>query len=200
MIDLKVLLGTVSVILTFAGYVPYIVDIFKGTTKPHMFSWLVWSITTFAVYFLQLGSGAGFGANVTLALALLVSFVFLISIKKGDLAIKKIDSIFLIIALVGVATWLLLDQPVLSIIILTGVDLCGFVPTVRKSWLSPYSETLSFYIITSFRHILNLFALAEYNVVTWFFPLAWSVVNALFALFLIVRRRILNNGSVKLEQ
>lgn len=195
MTDLKTIIGIVSVVMTFVGYIPYIIDIFKGTTKPHMFSWLVWGITTFAVYFLQLGSGAGFGANVTLALALLVSFVFSISIKKGDLAIKKIDFVFLIVALVGVVSWLFLDQPVLSIIILTGVDLCGFAPTVRKSWSAPYSETLSFYLITSLRHALSFFALVEYNIVTWLFPVAWCLVNVSFSIFLIVRRRSLKGST-----
>jgi len=39
--DIKVTLSIIGIALTFAGYVPYIRDIFKGKTKPHVFSWFV---------------------------------------------------------------------------------------------------------------------------------------------------------------
>lgn len=43
MADYKIILGLVAVVVGFVGYIPYLRDLFKGTTKPHVFSWGVWA-------------------------------------------------------------------------------------------------------------------------------------------------------------
>jgi hypothetical protein len=189
MIDLKASLGILAIVLTFVGYAPYIRDIFKGKTKPHLFSWFIWSITTGIIYALQASSGGGPGSWVTLTLVAIMVFIFLFSFKKGSKNIKAIDVVFLCLALSALPLWLVIKQPVLSIILLSAVDVIGFLPTVRKSWHEPYTETLSFYVITTFRHGLSAVALAEYNIVTVLFPVSWVVVNALFAIMLAIRRK-----------
>jgi hypothetical protein len=189
MIDLKIVLVIVGVFLTFFVYVFYIRDILAGRTKPHVFSWLVWSITTGIIYALQVSAGAGSGSYITLALLAIVLLVFCLSLKNGKKVIKKIDVVFLCLALLSVPLWLVVHQPVLSIILLCAIDLFGFMPTIRKSWNDPYSETLSLYVITVFRYGLGFFALAEYNIVTWLFPITWVFGNAVFATILIIRRK-----------
>jgi len=41
---MKEVIGTVTVLLTFAGYTPYIRDTLKGKTHPHAYSWFVWGL------------------------------------------------------------------------------------------------------------------------------------------------------------
>ncbi len=189
MSDIKLIISVVAVILTFVGYFPYIFNIFIGKTKPHIFSWFIWSITTFIIYALQVSGGAGTGAWATLSVAIILLLVFFLGLKNGNKNIKKIDIVFLILALFALAFWLIVEQPVLSIILLALVDMFGFGPTIRKSYSDPYSETLSLYTITTVRHALSFFALAEYNIITWLFPITWVFANALFSIFLIVRRK-----------
>jgi hypothetical protein len=64
----------------------------------------------------------------------------------------------------------------------------AFAPTVRKSWKDPYSETLSFYWINTFRFALAIAALGEYSIITALYPISWALINGIFALMLIVRR------------
>lgn len=187
--NIKDIIGAIAVAFTFIGYAPYIRDIFKGTTKPHIFSWFTWILTTALVYALQATFGAGPGAWVTLSLVLIMSFITIVSFKRGYKDIKKIDVIFFLLAILALPLWLIVRQPVLSIILLTAIDLAGFAPTIRKSWNAPFTETLSFYIITAFRHALSVFALEQLNFVTALYPIAWVAANALFALILIMRRR-----------
>ncbi len=58
----KQLLSAVAVVLTFAAFLPYIRSIFKGTTKPHVFSWVIWGSVTFVVGIAALTDKAGAGA------------------------------------------------------------------------------------------------------------------------------------------
>jgi len=188
---IKDTIAFLAIVLTFIGYAPYFRDLFRGTTKPHVFSWLVWSIVTTIIFALQLSAGAGHGAWVTLAVALISFVIFLIGLKHGHKIIKTIDVVFLVLALLAIPLWLISNQPVLSIVLLSTIDMLGFAPTIRKSWNSPHSETLSLYAITTLRHLLSLFALETYNIVTMLFPSTWVVANAAFALMLIHRRQVL---------
>ena len=195
MTDSKTIIGVIAIVLTFIGYAPYIRDIFLGKTKPHVFSWLIWTIVTTIIYALQISAGAGPGSWVTLAVALTLFLVFLLGLKNGSKDIRKIDVVFLLAAVLALVLWRVVEQPVISIILLSSIDMLGFAPTIRKSWNDPYSETLSFYVITAFRHGLSIFALAEYNIVTYLFPITWVIANALFAIMLIVRRSVIKKAS-----
>lgn len=178
-----------AIILIVIGYAPYIRDTVSGKTKPHIFSWLIWTIVTSVIYALQVSAGAGAGSWVTLGLVFLLLIILLLSIKNGSSVIKKIDVLFFILALLAIPLWLIVDQPVFSIILLSSIDMLAFVPTIRKSWEDPYSETLSLYVVTTFRHVLGVYALAQYNIITALFPVTWIVANALLSVILVIRRK-----------
>jgi hypothetical protein len=188
-LNIKTVTSIVAIALTFIGYTPYFIDLIKGRTKPHIFSWFIWSIVTAIIFALQVSAGAGLGSLVTLAVAMISLLIFIIGFKKGSKDVKKIDIIFLVLALLAIPLWLIVKQPVVSIILLSTIDMLGFAPTVRKSWQAPYSETLSLYVITTFRHALSIIALENYNIITLLFPSTWVIANALFAIMLIVRRK-----------
>lgn len=142
-----------------------------------------------------MSAGAGPGSWVTLAVIIVLLIVLLLGLKNGNKNIKKIDIVFLVLALVSIPIWLVVKQPVMSIILLSTIEMIGFLPTIRKSWNDPYSETLSLYTITTFRHGLSIFALAEYNIITWLFPATWVFANAVFSIILIVRRKKLKKET-----
>ena len=193
--DEKFWISSLAIVLTFVGYAPYFIDIFKGKTRPHMFSWLVWGIVTTIIFALQVSAGAGLASYVTLSVALISLSIFLISLKNGTRDVSRIDVIFLALALLSIPLWLVVKQPVLSIILLSTIDMLGFLPTVRKSWSDPYSETLALYVITTVRHGLSILGLVEYNIVTMLFPLTWVFANAGFAVLLLVRREVVGKGG-----
>lgn len=187
----KTILGITAVILTFVGYSPYIWSIVKGKTKPHIYTWLVWMLDAFIIFALQITHGAGIGAFTTLAAGLLCLTVLVLTLaKKGKSEIKPIDTVFLVLAFIALAIWLFAKQPLVSALLITSVDLLGFVPTVRKSWYKPYSENVYFYIINSLRFVLALAALQEYSIITIIYPGVWLTVGGLFALMLVVRRKL----------
>lgn len=192
----KNIIGIVAIALTFIGYAPYFRDLLKGKTKPHIFSWFIWAIVTSIIFALQVSAGAGLGSVVTLAVAVISLLIFILGFKNGNKIIKKIDVVFLVLALLAIPLWLVIKQPVLSIILLSTIDMLGFAPTVRKSWNAPYSETLSLYTITTFRHGLSIVALANYNIVTLLFPSTWVIANALFSIMLIIRRKKIPNPNL----
>lgn len=187
---IKNAVGVFAVLLVFVGYIPYIRDVLSGKTTPHIYSWFLWGFVTALAFALQISDGAGIGSFVTLAAATMCSVVaFLAFTKKGKKDITTSDTIFFLFALVSVALWLLAKQPVLAAVLTTLTDVLGFVPTIRKSWNKPYSETLSFYLLNTVRFALAVFALQQYTIPTALYPIVWCIGNGMFALMLYVRRK-----------
>jgi len=189
---IKTIIGILAVILTFSGYIPYLRDITKGKTKPHIYSWFLWGFVTSIVFALQISGNAGIGAFVTLAAAVMcISVIFLGYKYKCISDIIPLDTIFLILALITLGIWIFAKQPVLAAILATSIDLLGFIPTIRKSWNKPYSETLLFYYLNTIRFLLAIVALHTYSIITALYPISWLLINGLFALMLLMRRKII---------
>lgn len=187
----KNILSILAVILTFIGYVPYIRSIIQKKTKPHIYSWFVWTLDGFIIFGLQITHGAGPSSFVAFSAGLLALTVILLTIvHKGKSDITLTDTMFTILALLALGIWLIAKQPLLSAVLIMLVDVLGFVPTIRKSWWKPYSENATFYIVNSIRFCIALFALKEYSIITVLYPGIWFLGNVLFTGMLFSRRKI----------
>lgn len=188
MID-KNIIGLIAILLTFVGYIPYIKDTIAGKTKPHVYTWFLWSLVTAIAFALQLSGGAGVGSLVTLAAATVCFIIFLLGLRIGKKDITRFDTALLISSLLAIVVWIFMKQPVISVILISFIDMTSFVPTIRKSWHRPDTETLSSYLVNTFRFALALLALQQYSIVTYLYPLTWVFANGLFSVYLIIRRK-----------
>lgn len=193
MLEIKNVIGFIAVALVFVGYIPYFRDILKGKTIPHVYSWILWGFVTAVAFALQVSAGAGIGALVTLTVVFMTVGVVILSfyLHRSKFDITFLDTLFLILGFVSLGIWLIAKDPVLSIVVATTTDLLAFVPTIRKTWKKPYSETLSTSIITTFRFALAIFALQAYSIVTILYPIAWALGNAFFSAMIIYRRSVI---------
>lgn len=186
----KEILSATAICLTLAAYYPYINGILRGRVRPHMFSWIIWGITTLVVFFAQLEAKGGAGAwavGVSAAITVLISV--LAWMKRADTSISTADWFFLATALASLPLWYLTSDPLWAVILLTVVDILGFGPTLRKVWESPWSESVAFYGIYVLRNGLVILALEQYSVTTWLFPAAIALACGLLMVLIIVRRR-----------
>lgn len=192
-IDYRIIISTISVALVFVGYGPYIFDILKKKTTPHTFTFLVWSIASSITWALQVYGGAGVGSWITFTVTSVCIFIFLLCLKYGEKNITALDVVFLALALLSLFLWVVVHQPLWSVILVVLTDVLGFGPTVRKSWNKPHSETLFTWEIAAGRHALGILALEQFNIFTLLYPVAWTAANLLFFVFIVVRRRQLKH-------
>lgn len=187
--DLKIIFAIIAALIAIAGNLPYLRDIVQGRVRPHPFTWLVWSIVSCIVFFGQLAKGAGIGALPTLASEIFTIIIFLYSLKYGFRNIARIDTVFLVIALLGIIPWLLIKDPTLSVIIAVGIDLVAFVPTLRKTWQSPQTEMPILYGSNVLRHALALFSLQAYNIATTLHSIAMITANSAMVGIILLRKK-----------
>lgn len=124
-----------------------------------------------------------------LVVSLVCVLVFVLSLWKGTKDITKSDVIFLVLSLIALFLWLVVKQPILSILLITASEILSYVPTIRKSWKAPYSETLALYEVSAFRHGLAVFAVEKMNLLTALYPAAWALTNIIITVILILRRK-----------
>jgi len=182
---MKELIGIIAVILTFVGLLPYILDIFKGKTKPHIFTWIIWSVATTVVFFGQWVSGGGAGSWTTGATGVITIFITILAFKYGSKDITTLDKIFFIGSLFAIVPWIITNDPLISVILLTIIDVCAFIPTIRKSIKNPEEETFFTYALNIVRHSLSVIALQNYSITTFLFPSALIVMNIILTIVIL---------------
>jgi|SRR3989338_7144258 len=185
---MKETLAIIAALLAIAGNLPYLLDILKQRVKPHPYTWFVWTLVSGTVFFGQLAKGAGIGALPTAASEIFTLIIFLFSLKYGFKGIKTIDTIFLLIALGGIGIWFLTKDPTYSVIIAVSIDVIAFVPTLRKTWEYPRTETPILYGTNVLRHILALFSLQSYNIATTLHSIAMITTNTLMTGIIVLRK------------
>lgn len=190
----KELISLAAIIITFIAFVPYITSILKGHTRPHAFSWIIWAMVTFVVFLAQLADKGGAGAwpiGVSGIITLLVAL--LAYLKRTDHMISRSDWLFFISALMALPLWAITQNPLSAVVVLTTVDLLGFIPTFRKAWFYPQEEQLLFYNLIALRNGLSIFALEHYSVTTILFPAATGLACLLFTAMVLSRRKYIRN-------
>jgi hypothetical protein len=196
-IDYKNIVGITAIGVAIISYIPYFGDIFAGKTKPHAFSWLVWGVLNAIVFFGQLSDGGGAGSWVVGFTAAVTLSIFFIALKKGEKNIVAFDWFCLVGAGAALVPWLITNDPLLSVILVTIIDLLGFIPTIRKSYEKPHQETLITFALSTVKYFLAIVALQNYSWVTALFPLAMVIANIFFVALLIVRRKQTSHNSAK---
>ena len=188
----KELLSAAAIVLTFAMFVPYILSIQRGRTKPHVFSWVIWALATFVVFLAQLAGHGGPGAWPIGVSGVITGYIAVLAYRKhSDRAVTRADWVFLVIALAALLCWLLTSNPLWAVVILTGVDLAGFAPTFRSAYIKPYDERMGFYFLGAVRNALAISALEQYSVTTVLFPAAVGVACLVFVAMVACRRYLL---------
>ena len=185
----KELLAAAAVVLTFVMFVPYIRSIRDGRTKPHVFSWIIWALGTFIVFLAQLADRGGYGAWPIGVSGVITGYIAVLAYgRRSDTSITRTDWVFLAIALAAVPSWLVTSNPLLAVVLLTGMDLAGFAPTFRHAFSHPHEERIGFYSLGVARNVLAIAALEHYSLTTVLFPAAVGIACALFVVMVGYRR------------
>ncbi len=186
----KAWLSIIATVISMLALLPYIASTLRGRIRPHVMSWAIWGITTSIVFFAQREGGAGVGAwpiGFSAAVAFLIAAIAYT--KRADIKIGPTDWLFFLAALAAIPLWWATDSPLSAVLLVTAIDVLGFGPTLRKSYLQPYSESLLFFYLIVLRNVLVLFALESYSATTALFPLAIGSMALVVVTLVTWRRR-----------
>lgn len=186
--ETKIVLGIAASVFEIICYIPYIRDVFRKKTQPHAYSWLVWSILQFVGAIAQLKGGGGYGSWMLLTGSSLCFFVFILSLRYGTHNITKFDKFCLFGALIAVALYLIIKDPIWSVFMVVAADSAAFFPTYRKTWEEPETETISTYAISVLACVLALWALENHSLTTTLYLAVLTATNSGLVFVILLRR------------
>jgi hypothetical protein len=181
MADPKILLACAAIFLVMLSYLPYLLAIYRGTNKPHLFSWLIWTLVTVVVVAAQLSGNAGPATLVTAMTCFLCALITFLAFRQGEKNITLTDWIMLIGSLSAIPMWIMTSDPLWSVVIVTIINAAAYIPTFRKAWVRPFEEHILMYAINIPRHMLTIAATQVYSFTNLLYPA--SVVLACILLF-----------------
>ncbi len=187
--DYKLILSSIGIGLAVISYVIYFRDILRGHTKPHAFSWFVWAILELTNSAILFSAGAGAASWINGVSGLLCLVVAIIGLKQKVQLYTLTDKVALSLALIAIVLWWQTGQPEIAVLLVVCADLCGFIPTFRKSFHNPWEESVSMYLISAIKYGIILLALERYQFTTWFYPTVILTMDVLLVMVLLVYRK-----------
>ena len=188
-IDFKIVATILSLVLGAVSYIPYIRSMVLRQTTPHPYTWLIWSITTGTAAVGGWYGGGGYGVLLLALWSVLTFLVFLLSFKYGTKNITKGDVALLVLTFLAILVWWQLHAPLISILMVTAIDAFGYVPTIRKVFEEPWSESLVSWVLFTLTALIGLVALAQYNFLTVVYLGMSATLNTIVMGVCLFRRR-----------
>jgi hypothetical protein len=164
-------------------------DTIRWKTTPHPFTTGIWLILVgFTCYVLwRDGEYLWLIPGGIIVLSLIIRFIFGIKFFK-TIPINWFDYLCLTMSMgVLIYYWLSRDT-LISVILAALVDLIAFLPTFKKAWIQPWSETLSFWLIGALVDVLSIASLMNPTPETVFFWGSAVVSHIVFVLMVACRR------------
>ncbi len=161
--DIHQIIGITAGILAIGGYIPYIIGILKGKTKPSKATWLIWTVVggLLAVSYLAEGDENAIWLPFGYFLGPLIIAIF--SIRYGYSSWSWLDVLCLIIAGASIIPWLLSKNATSTLLINVLIDAAGALPTIVKTYHQPDSEDFTAWSVFFIASILELFAITNWN-------------------------------------
>lgn len=163
MIINKATIGAIAGFIAAIAYIPYIISILKGKSKPSRATFFIWSLINFVLLTSYIASGARTTIWTISAYTVGAFIVLLLSLspKRGMGGFNKLDISCVIGAVIGIVLWIVTDDPRTALYISIIIDALGFVPTFRKVYLDPKSEALPGWAMGCFAAGLNVIAITS---------------------------------------
>ncbi|MBX4190930.1 hypothetical protein KW794_02470 [Candidatus Saccharibacteria bacterium] len=192
-------LGVAAITLQIAGFIPYVIDILKGKTKPERASFWIFSLLVGVTLVAQLLDNITWAAALVFTSFLCVLTIAVLSLRYGYGSFHTRDTVSIILAIIGVLVWQVTSEPLVAIAMVILIDFAGFWLTLLKTWKAPHTETLFAWVASGLAAILAIIASQNHKAVQIAYLLYSALAGCLISALIIYRRKVLvdsiNTGS-----
>jgi hypothetical protein len=161
-------------------------EILQGKTRPNRATWWIWTVVGAMLCASYYASGARHTIWVPVSYVLGPLVTALLSLKYGEGGSSRFDRACLGGSLLSLLAWWLARSPLLTLLANMVIDLLGALPTIRKAYAAPESESLGSWSLFLLADALNLCALGSWSVATALYP-SYLFILALLLVLLMLR-------------
>jgi hypothetical protein len=165
-----------------SSIVPYVRDMLRGTTRPNVVSWSLWTLLQVIAIFAQLSAGASWSIVLLFAMTFNTSLVVVLCLMGyGYTKYGLVDYACFAFALGAILLWQATNEPLVALVLAVVADLIAALPTIVKTIRDPYSEIPLAWSLGGFSGLLGIISLTRFDVANLIYPVYILVTNALIA-------------------
>ena len=188
---MRLFLYVIIFILGSASYVVGIREMFLGKYRPSTFSRVVWALIAVNNFAGVVLSHAGASAVVLGGIFLAGNIaICLVSFWKGTRTVGRLELLCLTLLLLSGLVWVFYRAPLVNLGISLFAHFIGGLPTYKRIWRHPKSESAGFWGFFFFASLLSVFATETLSFATLVFPVYFALFDgSMFFLSLRKERR-----------
>lgn len=186
--DIAAVSGKVAGIISLIAFLPYILAILRGQTKPNRATWWIWTIVGFMLGVSYHSSGANHTIWVPVSYIIGPLIIAILSIKYGEGGWTRFDRNCLLGAGVSVVLWWIFSSPFIALLINLFIDFMGALPTIRKAYNKPESEDRTAWALFFTGNTANLFAVEKWTFAISIYPIYMFLASGMIMALVFIRR------------
>ena len=175
--------------LSAVGAATYVRDTMRGSTSPHRVTWGLWALEGILAFVVEVQQHIGLASTMTLALGLVPLLVVIVSFKNPHAVwrIDRIDVVCAVVSLSGLVFWAVVNEPTLALISFAVADFMAALPTYRKSWAHPETETARMFVLGTVNTGITLLTLKHFTTDGALFPGVIMMTDCILSVLIITR-------------
>ncbi|MGC9599128.1 MAG: hypothetical protein ABSE18_01960 [Minisyncoccia bacterium] len=182
-------MNTLSGILFFVAFLPYIWAILHHQTVPSPVSWAIWAsidaLSLIAMRKEKAAIGQLTGAVVGASAVAILALVF------GKPSMGSVEWITIAIAALGIILWQVKNDALLGLVCAQIATLVGGVPTIVDGYRNPKQEDPIAWSIWFLSCVCALFAIKKWNLANALQPLVFTTIETAMVVFVVIRPHLL---------
>jgi len=178
-----------AMVLSAVGGYGYVRDTLRGTTSPNRVTWSLWALEGILAFGVELQQHVGLASWMTLMLGFIPCVVVFASFKNPRSAWKigAFDIFCGSISLAGLAFWAFVNEPTIALVSFVCADQVAALPTLRKSWLAPSTESPWAFVMGCLNCGITILTLKVFTTEGALFPGCIVVTDFILAVMIMTR-------------
>ncbi len=173
--------------LSLVGAYGYIRDTLRGDTSPNRVTWSLWGVEGVLAFCVEVQQHVGLAALMTLMLGLVPCAVVVASFRNphGVWKLGAFDFLCGAVSIGGLVFWAFVNEPTVALVSFVAADQMAALPTIRKSWLAPTTESPRLFFLGSTNCAITLLTLTKLTTAGVLFPGCILVADLIVGLLIV---------------
>lgn len=178
-----------AALLSAVGAYGYIRDTLRGSTSPNRVTWSLWGLEGVLAFVIEVQQHVGSAALMTLMLGLAPVAVLVASFRShhGVWRLGAFDVVCGLVSVGGLVFWALVNQATVALVSFVVADQVAALPTIRKSWIAPLTESPRVFALGAVNTGLTLLTLHSFTTAGVLFPGVIMITDTLLAAVIVTR-------------
>lgn len=177
-------------VISLAGNGAYARDTVRGRTQPNRVSWLLWTVAPLIAFAAEVVQHVGLNALLTFAVGFGPLIVFASSFldPRAYARVTPLDLACGALSVAALVAWAVTGRGDAAILFSILSDFFGAVPTVRKAYRRPQSESASAFIAGGLGAAITLLTIRRWSFASAGFPAYIALAGSTMAVLILAPR------------